>query len=143
MKKHYEVIADTISLCVKYYTPKTFQHCLRVANYATKNVYLTEEEIQTAFLIGLCHDLLEDTQVSIEEIVEATELNEGFIKNVLGALTKNKEENYIAYIERLKSNNSLYPYIVKLADMKDHLMEKDTLTDKLKDKYWEALPYLL
>ena len=39
----------------------------------------------------------------------------------------------------------LYPevYWVKIADMKDHLAQTDTLTDKLKEKYIEALPYLL
>ncbi|MDF2885564.1 MAG: hypothetical protein K0R54_6138, partial [Clostridiaceae bacterium] len=29
------------------------------------------------------------------------------------------------------------------ADMKDHLAQTETLTDKLKEKYLKALPYLL
>ena len=38
-----------------------------------------------------------------------------------------------------------YPevYWVKIADMRDHLEQTDTLTDKLKEKYLAALPYLL
>ena len=32
---------------------------------------------------------------------------------------------------------------VKIADMKDHLAQRDTLTEKLRDKYLEALPHLL
>jgi hypothetical protein len=33
--------------------------------------------------------------------------------------------------------------MVKLADMKDHLMLKETLTDKLKEKYLTGLAELL
>ena len=49
------------------------------------------------------------------------------------------------YIKNIKENMVLYPevYWVKIADMKDHLAQTDTLTDKLKEKYIEALPYLL
>lgn len=140
---NYKCFINTISLCEKYYKKDTFQHCLRVASYAIGNVCLTDEEQVIAFQIAMCHDLLEDTEVTIEEICEATGYSEGFVKNVLGALTKEKTETYINYIQRLKNCNSKYPYIVKLADMKDHLMQIETLTDKLKDKYWEALPYLL
>lgn len=142
--RYYETIAKVGGLCSKKYNEKTFQHCLRVANYAVKNVCLeTEEEREIAFKIALCHDLLEDTDVSIKEICEATRFSEGFITNVLGALTKDSAETYLSYIKRLKESSSKYPYIVKLADMKDHLMQTDTLTDRLKEKYWEALPYLL
>jgi hypothetical protein len=62
---------------------------------------------------------------------------------VLGALTRQKSESYLDYIKRLKKNTSPYPYIIKLADMKDHLNQTDTLTEKLKEKYWNALPELL
>lgn len=61
----------------------------------------------------------------------------------LSALTKEKDETYIEYISRLKVSRSKYSYMVKLTDMKEHLMQKDTLTERLKDKYWEALSYLL
>lgn len=144
MKSYYNATVKVISLCIRYYKPKTFEHCLRVANYAVENNCLvTDEQRQIAFIMAMCHDLLEDTQVSIEEICEATGFIESFVREVLGALTKEKDETYIEYINRLKASRSKYPYIVKLADMKDHLMQKDTLTERLKDKYWEAIPYLL
>ena len=142
--RYYKIITEVGSLCSKKYDEKTFQHCLRVANYAVKNVCLeTEEEKEIAFKIALCHDLLEDTDVSIEEICEVTQLSYEFVEYVLKALTKEKSEAYLDYIKRLKENSSKYPYIVKLADMKDHLMQVDTLTDRLKEKYWSVLPYLL
>lgn len=142
--KHYTLITRVIQLCNIHYDNKTFNHCLRVANYVVDNVCLKNDESrEIAFVIALCHDLLEDTEVTIKDIAKITGYSEDFLINVLGALTKGKSENYIDYINRLKSNTSIYPYIIKLADMKDHLSQTDTLTDKLKDKYWKALPYLL
>lgn len=142
--KHYNLITRVIQLCYIHYDHKTFSHCLRVANYVVDNVCLkNDENREIAFVIALCHDLLEDTEVTVEAIAKITGYSEDFLSNILGALTKGKSENYIDYINRLKSNTSIYPYIIKLADMKDHLSQTDTLTDKLKDKYWKALPYLL
>lgn len=142
--KQYRLIADTIIMCSKYYDIKTLQHCLRVAKYAVENVCLSsDDDRQIAFIVALCHDLLEDTNISIETIAEVTELNVNFLANVLGALTRKKSETYLDYIKRLKQNQSPYPYIVKMADMKDHLSQKDTLTEKLKEKYWNILPELL
>ena len=142
--KQYRLMADTIMMCSQYYDTKTLQHCLRVAKYAVENVCLrSDDDRQIAFIVALCHDLLEDTNISIETIAEVTELNVNFLTNVLGALTRKKSETYLDYIKRLKQNQSPYPYIVKMADMKDHLSQKDTLTEKLKEKYWNVLPELL
>ena len=53
--------------------------------------------------------------------------------------------DYIEYIKRIKkwADTRQEAYWVKLADMKDHLAQTETLTDKLKEKYLAALPYLL
>lgn len=139
----YKQLVATLSLCARHYKPDTFQHCLRVAKYATENVCLSEEERQIAFCLAMCHDLLEDTDATVDEICKAIDCSRDFVENVLTALTKEKSEDYIDYIKRLKKCKSIYPYIIKLADMKDHLMQAETLTDKLKEKYQKALPYLL
>ena len=75
-----------------------------------------------------------------------------FIKNDfeenLQLLTKGKDVNYNDYIAKIRgmaaSNPKYMPaYIVKLADMHDHFAQVDTLTDKLKNKYAAAMPYLI
>ena len=68
-----------------------------------------------------------------------------YLKESIGLITRKKNVSYIEYIKNIKENMVLYPevYWVKIADMKDHLAQTDTLTDKLKEKYIEALPYLL
>lgn len=142
---NYQRISSVLRLCASAYKLETYMHCLRVAEYAANNVVVKDDEDrrETVYILGLCHDLLEDTEVTLEHISEATGYSLGFLENVLGALTKQSDESYVDYIQRVKSNNSFYTYVVKLADMKDHLTQVNTLTDKLKEKYWEALPYLL
>lgn len=150
--KTYSVVAKITEICVRNYSEQTFKHCLRVANYVIDNPCLqSDDEKEFAFIIALCHDLLEDTNVTVEEITSIIGYDEDFINFIMDSLTKKKDETYIDYIKRLKLNmhiNKSYcysyiPYVVKLADMKDHLTQTETLTDKLKEKYWEALPYLL
>ena len=142
---NYQRISSVLRLCASAYKLETYMHCLRVAEYAANNVVVkdNEDSCETAYILGLCHDLLEDTEVTLEHISEATGYSLGFLENVLGALTKQSDELYVDYIQRVKSNSSFYTYVVKLADMKDHLTQVNTLTDKLKEKYWKALPYLL
>lgn len=141
---NYQRISSVLRLCASVYKLETYMHCLRVAEYAANNVVVKDDDKrETAYILGLCHDLLEDTKVTLEHISEATGYSLDFLENVLGALTKQSDESYVDYIQRVKSNNSFYTYVVKLADMKDHLTQVNTLTDKLKEKYWEALPYLL
>lgn len=67
------------------------------------------------------------------------------LKSCLQLLTKDKDCTYEEYIKHIKEEYPYYPkaYWVKLADMKDHFCQTETLTDKLKEKYLTAIPYLL
>lgn len=137
-------LSKVLKFCCEKYDVKTYIHCVRVANYAIENpVLYTEEEKENIYILSMFHDLLEDTDITYEELVNASAMSEEFLRNQLGVLIKNKNESYVDYIKRLKESGYRWAYIVKLADMKDHLMQKETLTDKLKEKYWEALPELL
>ena len=55
------------------------------------------------------------------------------------------EKTYEEYIHSIKEIQEIYPEVwwVKLADMKDHLSQRETLTQRLKDKYTNALAILL
>lgn len=138
-------IINTIGLCQNFYKPETFQHCLRVGRYVYENVCLESEEDKIlGFCIGLCHDLIEDTKVTAEDICDAIRIPTlEWIEDVMLALSQQEGESYLDYIKRLKECPDKIAYVVKLADMKDHLTQTDTLTDKLKEKYWKALPELL
>lgn len=139
----YIELSEILSLCAKYYKPDTFQHCLRVARYAVCNKLVKETQREAVFIVAMCHDLLNYTNVTIDEICEAAKFSEDFIENVLDALTQKKSEIYMDYIKRIKMCTSEYSYIIKLADIKDHLTHSNSLTDESKEKYLSALTYLI
>ena len=138
-------VINTIGLCQNFYKPEKFQHCLSVARYVYENVCLeTEEEKVLGFCIRLCHDIFEDTEATAEDICDVIQIPAiEWIEEVMIALSRQEGESYLDYIKRLKECSDKIAYIVNLADMKDHLMQKDTLTEKLKETYYEALPELL
>lgn len=122
----------------------TFNHAVRVMQYVMSNPLIPEDIHDDCIVVAIAHDLLEDTNINIGNLpicCGATTIN------ALQLLTKEEDVEYVDYIKNLKQN-FLMPagqiaYWVKMADMKDHLAQKDTLTDRLKKKYLEALPFLL
>lgn len=135
-------ISYAMKMAKKYHEESKFNHVIRVATYVSENGMIPSNKKDFCFELALMHDLLEDTDYPRGAL---SGMNyDGFIK-CMELLTKAKEEDYITYIKRIKDNSDSYPeaYWVKLADMKDHLAQTETLTDKLKDKYLKALPYLL
>ena len=132
-------VNDVQKVAKSYYDEKTYEHAKRVCNYVIENQLIPTSIKYNCFVLAWMHDLLEDTDFRPEP-----EFDE-YLLECLIHLTKSREEDYLTYIKRIKSTAHIYPevYWVKLADMKDHLAQKETLTDKLKKKYLEALPYLL
>ena len=101
----------------------------------------TDEERMAGFL----HDVLEDSDYTPDNLLELG-IPESVV-NALILLTHNKNESYNDYITEIR-REAVIPtykpaYIVKLADMKDHLSQTETLTEELKNKYISAMKYLL
>lgn len=132
-------------LCYLYYDEKTMEHAKRVANEAQslcKLFKLPYSRDNFVYQLGLAHDLYEDTTIK-----QGAWFDNDFEEN-LQLLTKEKDVDYNDYIAKIRemaaSNFKYMPaYIVKLADMHDHFAQVDTLTDKLKNKYMAAMPYLI
>jgi hypothetical protein len=133
-----------LELCRLYYNEETFEHAKRVAEYA-KNIYrlypyITDGE-NFIYHLALAHDLYEDTDIS-----QNTWFDNSFEHN-LQLLTKKEDESYNDYIAEIRREATIPSYkpayIVKLADMKDHLSQTETLTEELKNKYISAMKYLL
>lgn len=133
-----------LELCRLYYDEKTFEHAKRVAEYA-KDIYklytYKAGEEKLIYHLALAHDLYEDTDIS-----QNTWFDNNFEAN-LQLLTKDEDVSYNDYIAKIRKE-AVIPtykpaYIVKLADMKDHLSQTGTLTEELKNKYISAMKYLL
>jgi (p)ppGpp synthase/HD superfamily hydrolase len=133
-------ISYALKVAKQYYTKDKYDHAMRVADYIVENEIIPYEYQDECVALAFMHDLIEDTEYT------GSGLPENFYK-ALKLLTKPEEQDYIEYIKNIKdtghTNWRMCAYWVKLADMKDHLSQTETLTDRLKEKYLKALPYLL
>ena len=126
-------LVKLIPLCIKYYPKKKMAHALRVAEYAYKAAKdITLVSPYDAYLVVLAHDLIEDTdcpQDKLQEIL-GTDLFSAVV-----ILTKDDKDDYDEYIHSILDSGDKLAILVKRADMKDHFMQTETLTEKLRDKY--------
>ena len=135
-------VASALVLAQDYYDEKTFAHAMRVAAYVARDKSIPVECRDDAIALAMMHDLVEDTEYDYEG------LEIGF-RTALRLLTKDKEQSYVDYCKNIKESVFRFGDAgciarwVKIADMKDHLNLKDTLTDKKKAKYLEGLAELL
>ena len=88
-------------------------HPKRVAEYLYDLKYRGKYTF-TAF----CHDLLEDTDTTEEEILA---ISGGLTRDAVVLLTKNKRIDITDYLEKIKTNE--VAYIVKVADRIDNLRD--------------------
>lgn len=134
------LIGYALRTAKQYYKPDTYNHVLRVAGYVSENPMIPCEKMDDCIALAIMHDLKEDTEWDDEYIPGYEHL-----WDCLNLLTKPNNIDYIDYLKLIHncSHGSPEAYWVKMADMKDHLMQTETLTDKLKEKYLNALPYLL
>ena len=146
----YRNMLSTINQVVQsYYDEDTYYHARRVAAFVRDDprVMIREPNFRDfCVALALCHDLYEDTDCPQDEDVFDEELTEG-----IEILTRKSDESYTDYCDRICGRDSDYfmrdvelaAWYVKMADMKDHLTQTATLTDKLKAKYLEGLAHLL
>lgn len=128
------------NLVVQYYPKKKLAHALRVAEYATAKASALKMDTTKTYMVALAHDLLEDTECPKEDLMSILGI-ESYNSVVL--LTKDVQENYEDYIHKILDAGDDYAFVVKQADMKDHMTLTDTLTEKLRDKYIPVLHYFL
>ncbi len=94
-----------------------------------------EMRSDTEKIVALLHDVLEDTEATIEELGE---FGPAVVEAVI-ALTHQEGENYFSYIERLKRNE--IARAVKIADISDNL--KDNPSVHAMEKSATALEMLI
>jgi len=90
-------------------------------------------------VVALLHDVIEDTDVTVEELREL-----GFTEEVIlavDAVTKRPGEQYADFIKRIKAAGEL-AIAVKLADIEDNLEDQSALDEDeakfLKNRYTKA-----
>ena len=133
-------MAYALKMAKKYYPKDKYDHTIRVMQYVADNEMIPQQYREDCLVLAVMHDLIEDTEYLGNTLPENT-------NKALNLLTKPKDKDYIEYIKEIRDtshiNWRMCAWWVKLADMKDHLAQTETLTEKLRDKYLAALPYLL
>ncbi len=135
-----EVVEYADRLARQYYDPETFAHALRVADYVREQPLIDDAMRDDCIALALMHDLWEDTDCPRGILADRAHL-----RACLLLLTRSGGIPYMTYIRNIRAHAADMPEAcwVKLADMKDHLALTETLTDRLKEKYLQALPCLL
>lgn len=153
------MLAKAVDLAHKYYDEKNFEHAGSVYKLLDGKGVFTQ-------VIGLFHDLLEDTQCSEEEIksvvgasglasvkrltydkskpIDEKRYKAVCDKNKWSETTYRKDDlvKYYAYVEDIVNSGDKVAFEVKRADMLDHISRKGTLNEWLKAKYRPVLPML-
>lgn len=133
-------VSSALRMAKEHYDEETYNHALRVMQYVAENEMIPYEYKDDCVALAIMHDLIEDTEYN------GSGLPENF-KNALKLLTKPKDKDYIEYIKDIRNtgytNWRVCTYWVKLADIKDHLLQRETLGERRKEKYLNALAHLL
>ena len=73
----------------------------------------------TEKVCALLHDVVEDTDVTFEDLKEVGYSDE--IINILKILTKNKGEDYRDYIDRIINSNNIHAMNIKISDLRHNM----------------------
>lgn len=138
----YKLTKIAIHAARAYYDKETFDHAKRVADYIFDNEAIPIDIRNECWCVALMHGLLEDTDYEPYELYPDYE----DAYKALRILT-NKGMKYDEYCKKIhdsaRTRYGQIAWFVKLADIKDHLILSDTLTDRLKEKCINGLRYLL
>ena len=108
-----------------YYDEKTYEHACRVVKYVAENDLIPIDLLDSCMILAIMHDLLEDTVYTPDETIPED------LVSALKLISKPDDMDYIDYIRQIRDTHGVpwreCAYFVKLADMKDHLMQKETL----------------
>jgi hypothetical protein len=88
--------------------------------------------------VAWLHDVVEDTQVSCAALLAAGIPT--VVVDAVRVLTKPYGEPYLKYIDSIKASGNPLAFVVKVADLRDHL--RANCPESLRERYMAAL-YLL
>lgn len=117
-------------------------------SFAEKHYHSIDHPVAVAYrfkplsdewIVGLYHDILEDTDLTTEELEQfLNRHNKRHLLDAIIEITRKPDETYMDYIARLDG----IAKTVKIADIEDHLDRKETLKTSLYKRYQKALKIL-
>ena len=90
-------------------------------------------------MVALLHDIIEDTNTTIEELALVESLDVKFtIIDDISTLTRKPNQTYFEYIDYIVTKGNKRAKIIKYYDILDHLHNKATLKPSLEKRYLKA-----
>ena len=122
----------TINDIVERYPIEILDHVERVMN-------LVRPFGKDYMMVALLHDIIEDTNTTMEELALVNSLNIDFtiIDDIL-VLTRKPNQTYFEYIDYIVTKGSRRTKTIKYYDILDHLHNKATLKPSLEKRYLKA-----
>lgn len=134
-----EQFENIYKFCENHYNVAAWRHVVSVMEYVKQDLlyrFYPVEARRYLCALAIAHDAVE------EGICTDTDLqNMGLNLYDILALTNVKNETYIDYIDYLFHVGSQGAILVKKADIRDHLIKRETLTPELKEKYSSVANY--
>ena len=117
---------------VERYPIDVMEHAERVMN-------LVRPFGKEYMMVALLHDIIEDTNTTIEELalVESSSIDFTIIDDIF-ALTRKPNQTYFEYIDYIVTKGSRRAKTIKYYDILDHLHNKITLKPSLEKRYLKA-----
>ena len=122
----------TINDIVERYPIDVMEHAERVMN-------LVRPFGKEYMMVALLHDIIEDTNITIEELalVESSNIDFTIIDDIF-VLTRKLNQTYFEYIDYIVTKGSRRAKTIKYYDILDHLHNKATLKPSLEKRYLKA-----
>jgi (p)ppGpp synthase/HD superfamily hydrolase len=94
---------------------------------------MLKQKTDLAKLIAVLHDVVEDTDLTMEDVLHSEFENRLFISETLGLLTRDEDMSYEDYIEKIEMSGSSVAIDIKIADLEDNmdLLGIPKVTDKI------------
>lgn len=139
-----DMLSNAMETARKFYGNDDYYHAMRVAAYVSENGMVPCDSIGICAVLAVIHDLPKNSQFDYHRDFCGS-ICKPYIYECLKILAWDKKDTYEDYIKNIKKNRGIYPeaYWVKIADIKDHLIQKETLEDGAMEKYIAALLQLL
>lgn len=95
---------------------------------------------KTRKAVAILHDIIEDTPMSAENL-RKLDVSEEIITAV-EIVTRREGEKYHVFIDRIANSDNQHAIAIKLADLKDHLVDTSAISDSLVKRYIMAIDIL-
>lgn len=109
---------------------------INVMEHAERIMNLVRPFGKDYMVIALLHDILEDTEVTTDDLFKALPYTSDIVNDII-TLTRKSDETYFEYIERITISTRRV-VVIKYYDILDHLNNKETLKPSLEKRYLKA-----